>query len=290
MQHSEDELLPRPLVSKVAVAPSIHLNVRTWQGPENPHILLIHGACDGGFVWDDSIPSLLKFSTVSTVDLRGHGDSDHDPSGRYDVAFHAADITTLLQLQSPTAFILVGHSLGAEVAARIAPVLGKQLSGLVLVDAGPGLPAGTASFLREQLLAGHARYNTVAEYARYLERERVLTSSGTLRKVAAKSLRRLSDGGYIPKYDPLIIDMVVAGHDDSWWMPALKEIKAPSIVIRGQASAALSQSVATSMAAALPWGSLALVPRAGHAVMLDNPPGFANALMTFIETHVQTRL
>jgi pimeloyl-ACP methyl ester carboxylesterase len=45
----------------------------------------------------------------------------------------------------------------------------------------------------------------------------------------------------------------------------------------------LSADVADRMAEdALPAGRLALVPRAGHSVMVDNPEGFAEAVCAFV--------
>ena len=53
--------------------------------------------------------------------------------------------------------------------------------------------------------------------------------------------------------------------------------------MRGAASDLLSADVADRMAQeVLPKGSLAIVARAGHSVMTDNPDGFRDAVAGFV--------
>lgn len=57
----------------------------------------------------------------------------------------------------------------------------------------------------------------------------------------------------------------------------LAAIRCDTLLIRGSLSAILSDSAARETCAALRRPSLAIVPNAGHCVMLDNPVGFAMA-------------
>jgi pimeloyl-ACP methyl ester carboxylesterase len=64
---------------------------------------------------------------------------------------------------------------------------------------------------------------------------------------------------------------------------ALAGIACPTLVVRGAASDILSADTADKMADdVLANGRLALVARAGHSVMTDNPEGFAAALSPFL--------
>ena len=64
---------------------------------------------------------------------------------------------------------------------------------------------------------------------------------------------------------------------------ALARIPCPTLVVRGAASDVLSADVAERMALeVLPKGSLAVVARAGHSVMTDNPDGFRDAVTAFV--------
>jgi pimeloyl-ACP methyl ester carboxylesterase len=59
-------------------------------------------------------------------------------------------------------------------------------------------------------------------------------------------------------------------------------VTCPALVVRGAASDILSPDCAEKMAEdVLAKGRLAIVPRAGHSVMVDNPGGFAEAVSAF---------
>ena len=64
---------------------------------------------------------------------------------------------------------------------------------------------------------------------------------------------------------------------------ALAKIPCPTLVVRGAASDILSPDVADRMVEdVLPKGRLAVVARAGHSVMTDNPDGFREAVCAFV--------
>jgi pimeloyl-ACP methyl ester carboxylesterase len=64
---------------------------------------------------------------------------------------------------------------------------------------------------------------------------------------------------------------------------ALEKIPCPSLVVRGAASDIFDPETAERMAdEVLPNGRLAVIPRAGHSVMLDNPEGFRSCLTGFV--------
>ena len=61
----------------------------------------------------------------------------------------------------------------------------------------------------------------------------------------------------------------------------LERIDCPTLVIRGAASDVLSADVADRMVEVLAAGELAVVARAGHSVMTDNPDGCLAAISAF---------
>ena len=90
----------------------LHTNT---SGHGERHVALVHGLGGSGAVWQPLVDLMLatgKF-TVTTVDLRGHGNSDRATS--YSLASHADDLVHALPegLHS-----VVGHSLGGSVLVR----------------------------------------------------------------------------------------------------------------------------------------------------------------------------
>lgn len=264
-----------------AVASDVTLSLVDWGGREGSTAILIHGSADGSFVWNDFAPKLAAHCKVLTIDLRGHGESDHDPSSHYTLEKHVQDVTQLLEELHSEDVILVGHSLGGDIAAKLAPQLGQRLRALVIVDSGPDGNDETARYLQNELREGHRLYGRVEEYTEWLRNRRYLTPPAVLERLAAASLIATLDG-YRPRYDVGVLDMITSGEDQSWWFLTLEQVIAPLLIVRGMASAGLSKRTAEAMRAAALKGELVTVPSAGHAVMNDNIEGFAQAVIPFI--------
>ena len=84
------------------------------------------------------------FLFAAAVVLRGPGDSEWDAAGRYDIGAHVSDLSAALSTLGSRPVVVVGHSMGAEIAIHLASTSSRRLLGLVLVDFGPG-PMSSAS-------------------------------------------------------------------------------------------------------------------------------------------------
>jgi pimeloyl-ACP methyl ester carboxylesterase len=126
--------------------------------------LAIHGITGNGLVWRAVAREVTRDARISVYapDLRGRGDNAALP-GPYGIASHVADMLAILDHVGAERAVLVGHSMGAYVAARIAAEHPERAAGLVLVDGGTSVSqltkkAGNAAhaFLVGPALARHA--------------------------------------------------------------------------------------------------------------------------------------
>ncbi|USI74660.1 alpha/beta fold hydrolase [Sphingomonas morindae] len=108
-------------------------------------LMLLHGWTADGEDWIWQLPALeARYRTV-TVDLRGHGRSAVPPSGHYRPADYVADIEALIEGRFRGArFILIGHSMGGQIAARLAARRPDLVDAVVSVDGALGFAAETA--------------------------------------------------------------------------------------------------------------------------------------------------
>jgi len=92
----------------------MHLNTTTTGGGER-HVALVHGLGADGATWRPIVDRLVATGsyTVTTVDLRGHGESDRASSYRLDD--FADDLAEALPQGLDG---VVGHSLGGSVLVR----------------------------------------------------------------------------------------------------------------------------------------------------------------------------
>jgi pimeloyl-ACP methyl ester carboxylesterase len=246
-------------------------------------VLLLHGGGDGAFAWDFTAPALATQFTTIAVDLRGHGNSSRDPSGRYELSTHIADVRALVDLLNLSQFAIIGHSLGAQLAIHICAEYAERICAAVLVDFAPATNAGGIRRMRNLLRAGLRPYKSVDEYVAWLQQTRPLLAPGRLTHIATRALRRESHVFRL-KIDPALASSVSNTHPDErdklWSM--LRTQHCPTLLVRGTGSAVLSHFAANQVLETLPDGALATVDWAGHSVMLDNPESFANTTLGFL--------
>jgi pimeloyl-ACP methyl ester carboxylesterase len=273
----------RPLRINLADGPKFHL--QEWGGGKHA-CFLIHGFGEGSYVWSEF--ALLAASHYHTfaIDLRGHGDSDWDQNGDYDVGTHVADMVQIIRTLGRTRLALVGHSMGADIAIRVAIECRENILGLVVVDFGPSLNPAGVQHMRAQFRAADQIYRSVADYAMWLAERRPLVRPGLLDRIAGCALRPRSDGAFQRKVDPSMIRPVNDQEDfsgaksDLWAL--LSKMTWPVLLVRGEGSAVLTRDAATQVLEVLPDGHFRSVRFAGHDVMSDNPAGFADAVLPFL--------
>ena len=90
--------------------------IRYWTGGDTgPTVVLLHGATLDHRAWDPQTEALAEAFRVVVPDLRGHGESD----GRFDFEETVQDILALLDHGRSPEVVLVGLSLGANVAQEV---------------------------------------------------------------------------------------------------------------------------------------------------------------------------
>jgi pimeloyl-ACP methyl ester carboxylesterase len=281
----------QPVSRRVGGDGGLDLHLLEWSAHGVP-LLLLHGFGNEAHIWDDFAPTVAPFYRTLALDHRGHGDSAWDAQGRYDHDTLVRDVKAVTAALGIERLVIVAHSLGGRVATLFAGRHPASMAGLVLVDIGPELDArGTTRIRMEIETNREPSFGSVNEYARLLSLHYPAAQPHALLRMAQHGLRRLESGRWVPKLDPALrgAGRGQTAHTSSeedltraQW-EALAKIPCPTLVVRGAASDVLSADVAERMALeVLPKGSLAVVARAGHSVMTDNPDGFRDAVTAFV--------
>jgi pimeloyl-ACP methyl ester carboxylesterase len=277
---------------RVPASHGIELQVLSWSDAGVP-LVLLHGFGNDAHVWDDFAPAVAPYYRTLAFDLRGHGDSSRDPELRYDHESMASDVIAVTERLGLERFVLVGHSMGGRVAMRVAGRHPERLAGLVIVDAGPELDARGVLRIRMDAVSEKPKdFASASEYELLLSNTYPLASPHVLSRMARFGLRRNAEGRLEPKTDPAFFrawehesptdaERRAAEETAALWA-ALAGTPCPTLVVRGAASDVLSPEVADRMEEVLPRPTLAVVARAGHSVMLDNPDGFREAVTSFV--------
>ena len=96
--------------------------------------LLLHGLASNMTRWTEFVgrTTLAQERDLIRVDLRGHGDSP--TRGRIGLELWSDDLLALLDAQGARRAMLIGHSLGAQVALACAARAPARVAALVLID------------------------------------------------------------------------------------------------------------------------------------------------------------
>jgi pimeloyl-ACP methyl ester carboxylesterase len=125
--------------------------------PSGPVMVLNDGIGCDGFAWKYLQPHLAQRHRVLHWHYRGHGRSGlPNDSALIDVPAHARDLIALLDRHQIDRAVLVGHSMGTQVALEAYRLAPDRVEGLVLVCGSYGRVTATfhGSDMLKQVLPG----------------------------------------------------------------------------------------------------------------------------------------
>jgi pimeloyl-ACP methyl ester carboxylesterase len=258
------------------------LHVRKW-GAGKRGCVLVHGHGEASYVWNRFVPYLRGFP-VFAIDLAGHGDSEWEPGGKYSIARYVQDVLTAMASFDLSDVRLVGHSLGANIAIRVAES-SNCVSRLGVVDFGPRIDVAVRQHARDQYRSQIRPYAQISEYAALLSSMRPMLLPDTVAEIAGAMLRKRPDGAFELKCDPaLALEENNIESGDAEILAILGRIRCPTLVVRGSGSAVLSPVSARMVASSIREARVCTIPNAGHAVMHDNPEDFGIAMSQFLHS------
>lgn len=267
-------------------ANGLRLHYLDWGNDPAPPMLLLHGFSGHAHTWDTFARAMCDRFHVLALDQRGHGDSEWAKDGTYTVDAHAADIAAFVDRLALGPLVLVGLSMGGRNAIRYTSGHPGTVERLVIVDIGPDIAPQGAERVRRTAAEAPEEFASVDAAAAYLRQQAVFmtpAAEAALRHRVEHGVKRLGDGRYTWKYDKALRDQRRAGtapQVDLW--PAVGQIKAPTLIVRGSESDVFAPETAKRMQALIPESRLVEIPGAGHSVPADAPEAFARAVRDFL--------
>lgn len=126
--------MPVPTEQTIALA---HLNLRaqSWGEPAAPPLLALHGWLDNAGSFALLAPLLATTYRVIALELPGHGHSDHPAVGSsYHYLDHVQAVLNAAEVLQLARYTLLGHSLGAGIAALVAAAAPERIEQLLLIE------------------------------------------------------------------------------------------------------------------------------------------------------------
>lgn len=260
------------------------------QPKSNQVCILLHGFMNDSAIF---IPLMQKLKTqfnLIAIDFRGHGESDWDNNSQYSHQDLVQDLNEFIAQFDYEQWHFIGHSLGARVALLYNLYYQYQPASMVLVDTGPITNRAGSEKVRQDAEKIPQFFKSHEDYFCFLRLQYFLADEKRLRNWSLYGLKKINNN-YQLRTDPKFVQALwsknennqstlISAQEDKIWQ-ALHHLVCPTLVIRGQASAILSQNVAEKMRSTLKQGQLIIIEKAGHAVPLDNPTAFENSIEKF---------
>jgi 2-succinyl-6-hydroxy-2,4-cyclohexadiene-1-carboxylate synthase len=243
-------------------------------------LLLLHGFAGRGSAWAGHAAAFARRFRLVVVDLPGHGRSGipADPT-RASVERSADDLATILRRVDAAPADVVGYSLGARIALRLAIDHPDVVRRLVLESPSAGITAEDERRSRreaDEARATRLERDGIEAFVDEWEREPVFASHASM---PAVRLARLRDGRLRNRAGGLATSLRGAGQGSMEPLfDRLSEVQAPTLVIVGQLDPA-GLARARAIAAGIPGARLATVPAAGHTPHLETPSTFRSLVL-----------
>ena len=232
---------------------------------------------------------------VICPDLRGRGQSDHDPKpSRYHAGNYVRDCWTLLDGLGIEQFAIVGTSLGGMMAMIMADQQASRLRGIVLNDIGPEFPPDAVARILQYVGRTPPVDNWDAA-AKQAQQNYGLAYPGMGDEFWPDHIRQAyrenEEGKPVPDIDPAIGDAlrrvhkvakllgwlrrlglkrrIVGVNIDPW--DSFRAITMPCLLLYGVLSDVLTGAIVNRMQSAKPHLEVVEVPDRGHAPLLDEP-------------------
>jgi pimeloyl-ACP methyl ester carboxylesterase len=244
----------------------LHYWLRETSRPDAPLVMLIHGAGVDHRMWARQIEAFAGRYRILTFDLRGHGRSR--PAGGYSFEALVDDALALAELAKAGKIVLIGLSMGGNVAQEMVFRSPERFAGIVCADC----TCSTLVPLLDRLLApiyqalfapllalypmdvlvrqaGESSALT-PDGQRYVSAATARLSKNELARIMSSLLGALR---HEPRYKVVIPELLIYGAHDRLGN------------IRG---------VMPKWRRRDPMCELAVVPRASHCANIDNPAVF----------------
>lgn len=251
-------------------------------------LVMLHGWSMSGRVWRLQ-KELADTCRLVIPDLRGHGRSSAPEVG-YLLEDLAGDIVILFERLDLKDAVLLGWSLGSQVALAAFAQLLERISGLVLVGATArftttdGYPHGLPSNeLRGMGLRLKREFNgTMGEFFQGM------FAAGELTRQQEELINReIVMGGNLPELAVASAALEILSTADL--REKMSAIDRPVLLIHGSADTICPAGAARYLAERLPDARLVVLDGAGHAPFLSLPDEFNAILRKFLQEEVYGR-
>jgi pimeloyl-ACP methyl ester carboxylesterase len=239
---------------------------------EGAPLILIHGFGASTFSFRHTIHELARHFRVIALDLKRFGLSERPPGGDYSLTAQARLVGEFMERMGIRQAAVLGHSMGGEVAMRLAVNHPERVERLILVDSASGREvrhrASGGRFLRPLL-------PVMALFTLSL-RSAVYDPAYLTPEVLEGYFRPTRIHGHLRGLG----DLLVSRRND----PPLDlcAIVQPTLILWGEEDRWLPVSQGQRLHEQIPGSRIVIIPKAGHLPLEEQPEESNRAILEFL--------
>ena len=255
-------------------------------------LIILHGLYGCSDNWITVARNLAGHFTVYLVDQRNHGKSPHHPVHSYQSMVD--DLDELVKSEGLGKSILMGHSMGGKTAMLFAAIRPDKVSGLIIVDIGPGgyanidrispMVIAHLNIMSSMLSVDFSKYTTRNEIENELAR--TLTDVN-IRQFIMKSIQRNDDNSFSWK---LNLEALSKALPEIMGSIHLEKVVGdigitgfPVFFIKGERSDYISMEQEVLIHRYFPGATVDVISNAGHWVHADQPAQFLEKMDSILK-------
>jgi pimeloyl-ACP methyl ester carboxylesterase len=230
-------------------------------------LVCIHGAGGSSVTFMDTVRRFAAGRRVVAIDLPGHGQSDawHPPEEVSIAMYRDAVGTVCANLEIERA-ILVGHSMGGQIAIACAAAWPERVAGVAVLCSGAKLPVAPRVFeIFERDFAHAPEWLARVSFSPATPRELVERWTGLL--LTCEQPIAIADFRAVERFDAT---------------PLAPNVRAPALVLGGEDDLLAPPKLTHALAALIPGARAQVIARAGHQAHLERPDAYFSELEGFL--------
>jgi len=270
----------------------LHLAALRWGEGAPRRVLALHGWLDNAATFTGLAPRLPGCDLVA-IDLPGHGLSQHRaPGAHYHFVDYVPEVFEAADALGWEHFTLLGHSLGAGVAAFAAAIAPERVERLAMIEglgplSGDPLeePERLATATRQMTRLPNKKPPVYATPDEAVAARRRVDGLGeaAARVLVERALRSIEEGGWTWRSDPRLRFSSPSYLIEPQVQAFLERIRCPALLVNGVDGIVLSRPGIAERMRCIADLEHIVVP-GGHHLHLETPEAVAGPLRAFLDT------
>jgi len=253
-------------------------------GVGHKNIILQHGLSDFSLCWGNMITDLSNEDyRVLMMDARGHGRSGKPESG-YTLNTMTGDLLAFIRFMNINNPVIIGHSLGASMAARAAAISPDKIDAVVLID--PVFVDFSLDELNKNILDRKFAYQELGRMSHDEIREFTIKKHPSWDEIYINSY-------VLSRIYTLAADQIFDIQEtvDKGWREDLTTIKCPVMLITADKDkgAIISHDTSRWIHESYPNIEILHVPNTGHNPHRENYPLVISEIIKFLDRQFESR-